>query len=60
VGVSIIMPFISVASNPAMLDSGVYKTVYDFLGFASKNRFIIAFGIGIVVFYVFRAVYNMI
>jgi ATP-binding cassette subfamily B protein/ATP-binding cassette subfamily C protein len=54
------MPFISVASNPATLDSGAYKAVYDFLGFESKNRFIIAFGIGIVVFYVFRALYNMI
>jgi ATP-binding cassette subfamily B protein/ATP-binding cassette subfamily C protein len=60
VGVSIIMPFISVASNPDTLDSGVYKAVYDFLRFESKNRFVIVFGIGIVVFYVFRAVYNII
>ena len=59
-GVSIIMPFISVASNPAALDSGVYKTVYDFFNFESKNRFIITFGLGIVVFYIFRAAYNLV
>lgn len=58
-GVSIIMPFISVASNPAMLDSGLYKTIYDFLNFESKNRFVIAFGMGIVIFYIFRAIYNL-
>ncbi|MDR2417786.1 MAG: ABC transporter ATP-binding protein [Treponema sp.] len=58
-GVSIIMPFISVASAPATLDSGVYKTVYDFFNFESKNRFVITFGVGIVVFYMFRAAYNL-
>ena len=56
-GVSLIMPFISVASNPTMLDSGIYKKIYDFFGFFDKKTFIIALGIGIIVFYVFRAIY---
>jgi ATP-binding cassette subfamily B protein/ATP-binding cassette subfamily C protein len=58
-GVSVVMPFISVASNPEILDSGRYKFFYDFLGFTDKNRFIIAFGSGIIVFYLFRSIYNI-
>jgi ATP-binding cassette subfamily B protein/ATP-binding cassette subfamily C protein len=58
-GVSVVMPFISAASNPDTIDSGWYKYFYDLFGFASKNAFIIAFGIAIIVFYVFRSVYNI-
>jgi ATP-binding cassette subfamily B protein/ATP-binding cassette subfamily C protein len=60
VGISVIMPFISTASNPDLLDTGRYKQVFDFLGFTSKESFIYAFGFGIVLFYLFRAVYNII
>ncbi|MDR3312398.1 MAG: ABC transporter ATP-binding protein [Spirochaetaceae bacterium] len=60
VGVSIIMPFISVASNPDLIDTGVYKKVFDFLGFVSKNYFVLAFGIAVICFYFFRAIYNVI
>jgi ATP-binding cassette subfamily B protein/ATP-binding cassette subfamily C protein len=59
IGVSIIMPFVSVASSPAALDEGVYKKVYDFLGFASKERFVFIFGIGIIGFYIFRAIFSV-
>ena len=58
-GVSIIMPFISVASNPDMINSGLYKYFYDFLNFDSVNNFIIMFGIGIILFYLFRSFYNI-
>jgi ATP-binding cassette subfamily B protein/ATP-binding cassette subfamily C protein len=58
-GVSIIMPFISVASNPAMLDKGKYNAVFNFLGFSSKDNFIFCFGIGIIGFYILRAAYNV-
>jgi len=59
VGISAIMPFITVASNPAILDEGNYKTAYDFLGFTDKNSFIIVFGLAIVAFYLFRSVFNV-
>ncbi|MDR1901498.1 MAG: ABC transporter ATP-binding protein [Treponema sp.] len=59
IGISIIMPFISVASNPTVIDSGRYKLIYDFFHFASKNRFIISFGGAIIIFYLFRSIYNV-
>jgi ATP-binding cassette subfamily B protein/ATP-binding cassette subfamily C protein len=58
-GVSVVMPFISIASNPDMIDSGWYKYFFDFFGFSSKNRFIIFFGVVIIGFYVFRSSYNI-
>ncbi|MDR0475319.1 MAG: ATP-binding cassette domain-containing protein [Treponema sp.] len=57
-GISIIMPFISIASNPALLDSGWYKKAFDLSGIAEKNTFVIVFGIVIIIFYFFRAAYN--
>jgi ATP-binding cassette subfamily B protein/ATP-binding cassette subfamily C protein len=59
-GVSVIMPFISVASNPGLLDSGLYKKVFDFFGFTTAASFIIGLGIVIICFYVFRAAYSII
>ena len=59
IGVSVIMPFISLASDPAILNDGWYKKIFDFLGFSSANKFIIAMGIGIICFYLFRAIYSV-
>ncbi|MDR2097326.1 MAG: ATP-binding cassette domain-containing protein [Spirochaetaceae bacterium] len=58
-GISIIMPFISVASEPDILDRGRYNAVFKFLGFTSKDDFILCFGLGIIVFYILRAAYNV-
>ena len=58
-GITIIMPFISVATNPARLDAGTFKKVYDFLGFASKNSFIYFFGVCIIGFYIFRSLFSI-
>jgi ATP-binding cassette subfamily B protein/ATP-binding cassette subfamily C protein len=58
-GVSVVMPFISIASNPDMIDSGWYKYFFYLFGFASKNSFIISFGAVIIAFYVFRSFYNI-
>jgi ATP-binding cassette subfamily B protein/ATP-binding cassette subfamily C protein len=58
-GVSVVMPFISAASNPEVIDSGWYRYFFDFLGFDNKNTFIITFGIAIIAFYVFRSLYNI-
>jgi len=59
IGISAIMPFISVVSDTGLLESGYYKTAYDFFGFESPNRFIIIFGIAIIIFYLFRGVYSI-
>jgi len=58
-GISAIMPFISVVSDPGLLSSGWYKKAFDFLGAAGPESFIISLGIGIICFYVFRAVYSV-
>jgi ATP-binding cassette subfamily B protein/ATP-binding cassette subfamily C protein len=59
VGVSVVMPFISAASNPDLIDSGWYKYFFDFFGFDTKNKFVIFFGMVIIVFYIFRSLYNI-
>jgi ATP-binding cassette subfamily B protein/ATP-binding cassette subfamily C protein len=58
-GVSIVMPFISVASNPDVINSGRYKFFYDLLGFTDTTRFILFFGMAIIIFYFFRSIYNI-
>jgi ATP-binding cassette subfamily B protein/ATP-binding cassette subfamily C protein len=58
IGISAIMPFISAASNPGLLDSGWYKIAYDFFGFTKAFDFILVLGIAIIIYYLFRAVYN--
>ena len=58
-GISAIMPFITIASNPAMLDSGNYKKAFDFFGIPHKETFILYFGIAIIIFYLFRAIYSI-
>jgi len=58
VGISAIMPFISLASDPGLLSSGWYKKAIDFTGFSGFETFIFAFGAVIIFFYFFRAVYS--
>jgi len=58
-GISIVMPFVSAASNPDVIDTGWYRFFYDLFGFSSKIRFIITFGIAMICFYIFRSVYNI-
>ena len=58
-GISAIMPFISIASNPDLLNVGLYKKALDLIGIARKDLFIFYFGIAIIIFYIFRAVYNI-
>ena len=59
VGVSVVMPFISVASNPDLIEAGRYKFFYDLFGFSRPNDFILTFGLVIIVFYLFRSLYNI-
>jgi ATP-binding cassette subfamily B protein/ATP-binding cassette subfamily C protein len=59
IGISAIMPFITLASQPELIDSGWYKKAFDFAGFTGFEPFIITFGIVIIFFYFFRAVYSI-
>ncbi|MDR1007195.1 MAG: ATP-binding cassette domain-containing protein [Campylobacteraceae bacterium] len=59
VSISAIMPFISMASNPGIIDSGYYKVAYDFFEFNNKESFILYFGVFLVIFYLFRGMYSL-
>lgn len=58
VGITAIMPFISIASNPELIYSNkYYKMIYDFFEFSSSKNFVIDFGLTLISFYIFRALY---
>lgn len=60
VGISAIMPFITLASDSSKVVSNEYsKMVYDFFEFSTTTNFMIFFGLFLIGFYVFRAVYSM-
>lgn len=59
VGVGIIMPFITFASNPSMLLENKYGSmIFKFFGFSSTQIFMFVFSGALIVFYFFRLVYN--
>jgi ATP-binding cassette, subfamily B, bacterial PglK len=58
-GVSVVMPFISIASNPELINTDNYKVFYDLLKFDSPSKFIFTFGIAIIIFYFFRSLYSI-
>ncbi|MRI83366.1 MAG: ABC transporter ATP-binding protein [Nitratiruptor sp.] len=59
IGVGIIMPFISLASDFGYVEQNPYlKRVYEFFGFTSPFDFAVAFGLFLVLFYIFRALMN--
>lgn len=60
VGISAIMPFITLASDPSKIVSNKYsKMVYDFFDFSTTTNFMIFFGLFLIGFYIFRATYSM-
>lgn len=60
IGISAIMPFISLATNPEMISQNEYSAkIFEIFSFKSSNDFIIAFGGLLVLFYVFRAFYTL-
>ena len=60
-GLSIIIPFISVASNKNSLYENQYsKLIYDFFNFDSYSQFIIYSGIGIVIVFLLKNIMNII
>lgn len=59
IGVGIIMPFITFASNPSMLLENKYGSmIFKFFGFASTQTFMFVFSGALIVFYLFRLFYN--
>lgn len=60
IGVGIIMPFITFASNPSMLLNNPYGSmVYRFFNFSNTQTFMFAFSGALIVFYLFRSIYNV-
>lgn len=60
IGVGIIMPFITFASNPSMLLNNQYGSmVYNFFGFSSTQTFMFVFSGVLIIFYLFRSFYNI-
>ena len=60
VGVSAIMPFIAVAGNFDLIHTNPwYQKVYEFFGFHSEVNFVVAFGVALIVFYLFRSAVNL-
>lgn len=59
-GVSVIMPFVTLATNPDLiLDNRVASAIYKFFGFSSPVDFMLVFCVVLIGFYLFRAVYNI-
>lgn len=60
IGIAAVMPFISVASNPELINTNkYYKIAYEFFSFDSSKEFIIYFGLLLIVFYFFRGIYTV-
>lgn len=59
VGVSVIMPFISLASDFTLIEKNSYfHYVYQLFGFSSPVDFILLFGTALFMFYIFRSLLN--
>ncbi|ANV97505.1 hypothetical protein BBW65_01165 [Helicobacter enhydrae] len=60
IGVGIIMPFITFASNPSLLLDNKYGSpIYHFFNFSSTKEFMFAFSGALIAFYIFRSTYNI-
>lgn len=58
--ISIIMPFITLATNPQLIFENKYtRFFYDLLGFDNAVHFMVFFSGFLIVFYVIRALYNV-
>ncbi|ERJ27031.1 ABC transporter ATP-binding protein [Campylobacter concisus] len=60
IGISAIMPFITLASDPSKIVGNEYsKKIYDFFDFSTTTNFMIFFGLFLIGFYIFRAFYSI-
>lgn len=61
IGITAIMPFITLAADPEKIFNNVYSDqTYKLLDFQNTNSFIIAFGFCLIIFYIFRAIYSVV
>lgn len=59
-GISVIMPFIAVATDFNIIHTNEYYTkIYNIFGFSSDTKFVIYFGVGLIFFYIFRSGINL-
>lgn len=60
VGISVIMPFIAVATNFSNIHTNeYYSLVYKIFDFNSDVNFVILFGVVLIFFYIFRSIINL-
>lgn len=60
IGIAIIMPFISVASDFEKIHTNKYiEIIYNFFNFTSEINFVIGFGVGLIFFYIIRSALNL-
>jgi ATP-binding cassette subfamily B protein/ATP-binding cassette subfamily C protein len=60
IGISVLMPFISIIANPDILhENKYYNVVYKFFNFKSSNSFLLAFGYVLILFYIFRGFFSV-
>ena len=60
VGISVIMPFIAVATDFDLIHSNEYYTkVYNMLSFDNDAKFVITFGVVLIFFYIIRSIINL-
>ena len=59
-GISVIMPFISLATNFDTIHSNeYYNSIYTLLNFSSEVNFVVTFGVLLIFFYIFRSAINL-
>ena len=59
IGISIIMPFIALATDFTLIESNkYYQDIFELLHFQSEINFIVSFGMLLIAFYLFRSVLN--
>jgi len=60
VGISVIMPFIAVATDFTLIHSNQYYLfAYQYLNFHNDVDFVVIFGIVLILFYIFRSLINL-
>lgn len=59
-GISVIMPFIAVATDFNLIHSNEYYSfIYKYFNFSSDTNFVVIFGVVLILFYIFRSIINL-
>jgi len=60
VGISLVMVFISLATNPSIIsENTTYNKIYNILSFTSPHVFVVSAGFFLIAFYIVRAIYTV-